>query len=57
MAKRVCEASRRRAESAERARLIGLLEWAPEDGTAAGRYVATTGELWQTAVERGLLVP
>lgn len=36
----------------ERARLIALLGWAPEPPVAAERYCATTGELWQTAVEQ-----
>lgn len=39
------EAERRRMEAADRAACIRALGWVPEDGTAAGRYCATAGEM------------
>ena len=42
-----------KAQAAERARLIKLLGMEPEDGTADGRYAATTGELERWAREDG----
>lgn len=43
--KQINRAAQRREHAAERAAAIAKLGMAPEDGTADGRYVATTGEL------------
>lgn len=49
---KINRAAQRRAEQAERAAAIAALGMEPEDGTADGRYAATTGELVKWAKER-----
>lgn len=52
---KVNRAAERGAEPEERRLLIAKLGWAPEPPSAAERYCATTGELWQTvAVKFGI---
>lgn len=52
---KVNRAAQRRRDAAERAAAIAALGMAPEDGTADGRYVATTGELVRDARAAGKL--
>ena len=42
-------------QAIHRAALITLLEWEPEDGTKAGAYCASSGELEGFALADGLI--